>query len=824
LAHRQICTILFCMLLMSLACAAPDASPRYGLSIPAGLALEEALQELARQAGIQLVFFSNITAGRRAPQLSGKYTLTAALTRLLEGSDLTFRQVNEHTVEVRQAPPRPAGLSRRAQQPPPLTPDSNDQMQEVSVIATAEQLVATRVPTPLQEIPQSISIISSEQIREQNMVDLGDVMENAPGIGVRRTNSLDVSAYSRGFEITSYHVDGGSALKPSISQFNLYEGGDPDLSEFDRVEVLRGSDALFSNNSDPGGTVSLVRKRPQATPSLGMTATLGSWNNYRIELDGTGPLTDGGALRGRADVVYATRGYFFDRAHLDRKKVFAVVEYDITPTSMLTAGGSYQWDDALPLASPVPVNSDGSDAHLPRSISLTFPWAFYNTRVAQAYLEYRQQFAADWILKVNTSAGRTTADYGYGQFGGTINTTSHSLGTPIGQFSTRPDEDTLATTVATLTGELNWLGMRERVSIGGDFMRVRGCQDEWIYLTWGPPLKNVLTFDPRIYPDPRTTMPPTVVGELREVLQQYGGFFSSQIDLNHAWSLSAGARVASDTYRTNISASLYGGEVHQESTAVSSFHVVQPYGALMYRLDDHLSWYASYADIYRTLTAAYVHSDGTPVGPQHGVTFESGLKGVWREGALNASLAVYRVEQRDVAVPTGESSNNPLCCYKSVAGRSRGVELDVEGELAPGWLIGSGYSYNLFAAVDASSALPPTSTPRHLLKIWTSARLSGALSRWTLGGALRAQTSPPGAPIYKCGAGYQNCVLTTAVTTSPYAVVDLRVGYKLSSNWQVALNVNNILDKRYYVSQDTPNLDLWYGEPRNFMLRIDAKF
>jgi TonB-dependent siderophore receptor len=811
------------MLLMSLACAAPDASPRYGLSIPAGLALDEALQELARQTGVQLIFFSKITAGRRAPELSGKYTLAAALTRLLEGSDLTFRQVNEHTVEVRQAPPHPAGLSRKPQRPAPSTAASNDQMQEVTVIATAEQLVATRVPTPLQDIPQSISVISSEQIREQNMVDLGDVMENAPGIGVRRTNSLDVSAYSRGFEVTSYHVDGGSALKPFINQFNLYEGGNPDLSEFDRVEVLRGSDALFSNNSDPGGTVSLVRKRPQATPSLGVTATLGSWNNYRVELDGTGPLTDGGALRGRADVVYATRGYFFDQAHLDRKKVFAVVEYDITPTSMLTAGGSYQWDDALPLASTIPVNDDGTNTHLPRSTSLTFPWAYYNTRIAQAYLEYRQQFAADWILKLNTSVGRTTVDYGYGQFGSTIDTVSHSLGPPAARFARQPDNDTLSTLVVTLTGEPDWFGLRERIAMGGDFMRVRGHQVNEDYLSFGAPLTNVLAFDPRIYPDPRGSMPPTLVADEREVLQQYGGFFLLQVDMNHAWSLSAGARVASDTYRDDAS-TLFVGLASNSSMELSSSHVVQPYGALMYRFDDHLSWYASYADIYRTLTAQALRADGTPVGPQHGVTFESGLKGVWREGALNASLAVYRVEQRDVPVPTDQTSNNPFCCYTSGAGRSRGAELGVDGELAPGWLIGSGYSYNLDASVGPLPNFPVTSSPRHLLKIWTSARLSGGLSRWTVGGGLRAQTAPPGAPIYKCDAQYQHCMQVVEVTASSYAVVDLRAAYKLTRNWQVALNVSNILDKRYYVSQNTPGLDLWYGDPRNFMLRIDAKF
>jgi outer-membrane receptor for ferric coprogen and ferric-rhodotorulic acid len=816
LAHRQICTVLLCMLFVSLACAAPDEPPRYALSIRAGLPLDEALQELARQTGLQILFFSKITTDRSAPELSGEYTLGAAMTRLLEGSGLIYRQVNEHTVEVRKAPPRSGRAPRNAH--PPRAADV--QLQEVIVVATAEQLVATRVPTPLQEIPQSISVISSEQIREQNSVDLGDVMTNTPGIGVRQTNSLDVTAYSRAFAVTSYHLDGGSALKPAINLLNLYKGGNPDLSEFDHVEVLRGSDALFSSNSDPGGTVSLVRKRALSTPSFEMTETLGSWNNYRIELDATGPLTEDGALRARTGIVYAARDYFFDQAHLNRKKGFLVVEYDFTPTSTLTAGGSYQWDDALPLFNPIPVNSDGSDAHLPRSTSLTFPWAFYNTRIGNAYLRYRQHFADEWILTLDTSIGRTIEEYGYGQFGET-DTVSNGLGSPSASFSTRPEDATLGTMDVTLTGKLDWFGMRERIAIGADFMRVRNRQSQGDYF-FGPPLTNVLTFDPQMYPDPRSTTLPLVTLSVREVLTQYGGFVSLQVDLNHAWSLSSGARVASDTFRYNVNEFLGGVPAIETSNELSSSHVVQPYGALMYRMNDHLSWYASGADIYHTLGQAYVRADGTPVGPQHGITFESGIKGAWREGKLNGYLAVYRVEQRDVPLQVPGLSNILGCCYTSTAGRSRGVELGVDGELAPGWLLGSGYAYNLYAT--GTYDAPVTSTPRHLLKVWTSAKLAGAFSRWTMGGSLRAQTASPGEQVFSCDAQGQNCALSPFVTTRPYTVLDVRAGYRLSGNWQVALSVNNVGDKRYYLSQDTPNVGFWYGEPRNFMLRIDAKY
>ena len=85
----------------------------------------------------------------------------------------------------------------------------------------------------------------------------------------------------------------------------------------------------------------------------------------------------------------------------------------------------------------------------------------------------------------------------------------------------------------------------------------------------------------------------------------------------------------------------------------------------------------------------------------------------------------------------------------------------------------------------------------------------------------------PPAVFYTCdpqGPDAQGPNCLRYVTTRPYAVLDLRMGYQLSRNWQLALNVNNVFDKRYYLSEETPNAFFWYGEPRNFMLRIDAKY
>ena len=829
---------LLCLLGMSVASGtasaasedpAPAASARYALNIRAGLPLEDALQDLARQTRVQLVFFSQITAGRSAPALTGDYTLTAALTRLLDGSGLTFRQVNERTFEVRQAPARSprsqvtARTNGDARRSAP-SPASGDLMEEVQVVATVEQLAATRVPTPLREIPQSVSVISSEQIRQQNAFDLADVMRNAPGIATRRTSSLDEDAWSRAYQVNSYHVDGGGALKPTLyGGLDVYEGT-PDLSEFDRVEVLRGSDALFTGNSNPGGTVSLVRKRPRRTSAVEISATQGSWNNRRIELDATGPLMKEGALRGRADAVYADRDYFFDRAHLERKRVFGALEYDVTSTATVTAGGSYQWDDALPVSDGLPLYQDGSDPHFPRSTSLSFDWAYYHTRVSELYAQYRQQLADDWSLRINVTIGRTTVDTGSARFSASVDPRTLSAGVPAATFTLRPDRFITDSADLTLTGAFDWLGLHGQLAAGGDYTRVRGWQLHDSYLGFGPVLFDVRTFDPANYPDPRGTRTADLTTDFWAKLEQYGAFLSLRVDLNEAWSVTGGGRVATDVTRVGGRALFSGVELQPLSTNRGATGVVTPYGALLYRISEHLSWYASYADVYLSHNGTPMRADGSFIGPKHGVNLETGLKGAWREGTLNGSLSVYQTAQGNVPLPDRANSLPGLsnCCFVTGEARSRGAEIEVDGELARGWLVGSGYTFNLHDAADGG--IPVTSSPRHLLKIWTSTALPGALSAWTVGGSVRAQTAARGNLLLACDAQFQNCRPTEVVGQRAYAVLDLRAAFEINPSWEVALSVNNVLDKRYYLSQNTPAMNVWYGDPRNFMLRIDASF
>jgi outer-membrane receptor for ferric coprogen and ferric-rhodotorulic acid len=819
--------------------AAPSTEPpKYDIKIDSQ-PLGTALQALAKQSGVQIIFFSQITEGLRAPALEGQFTLSTALELLLAHSRLTFRVINPKTIEIRalgaessqsqyDVPAAKGGKARAPadprQRPGEKTAAQNSAaLDEIVVNSTAEGLVATRTETPLREIPQTVSLTSQEQIRQQNDTDLADVLKNAVGITVVQNNSLSSTFLSRGFTITTFHVDGGAALN-SFSNTPIY--GTPDLGEYDHVEVLRGSDALFGGVGNPGASLNLVRKRPLASDEAMFSAYAGSWNNYRAEADVTGPLGFDGALRARLDVVFGDKDYFFEPASLERKKVFGVVEYDLTTRTLLTVGGSYQWDNAVPFINGWPLYADGSDAHLPRSMALAFNWSRYDTQTREYYAQLQQAFGGEWKLKLSATSLDTAASYGYGGFDSPIDPITKALqALPIAIFSPSPNTQDQFVFDGTLTGSFDLFGRRLDVAVGGDYTHFRGDVSLKATLGFGPAVSNVFTFNPAAYPDPPVPFP----APLRSLAttNQSGEFASARVYLTDALSVVGGARLSSN----RLSNTVYGfSPAITEET--KDHDKVTPFVGAAYDLNAHYSLYASYADIYQS-NDGVSKVGGALLPPGDGIDREVGIKGSWRNGALNGLFVLYDIEQRGLAVRDPSASfvdrqGLSTCCFiPNGTNKSSGVDAELNGELAPGWLIGTGYTFNVNHALDGGEL--SSATPRHLLKLWSSRQLPGEFQRWTVGGSVQAQSSNFAAGTI-CAQlnSLGNCLalspqLFRAVQGS-FAVINLRAGYQLDAHWRAALSVNNVFDRIYYQTIGTPAGDNWYGEPRGFVLRVDGRY
>jgi TonB-dependent siderophore receptor len=803
-----------------------------------GQSLDAALQEIARQCDVQLVYFSQITEGLKTPGLKGEYTVEAAVGSVLEGTGLVFHRINAQTLDIRQAPSKHA---ERRERPAHRVSAPERDVEEVVVTGTAEGLVATRIATLLSEIPQTVSIIPAEQIRQQNDTDLADALANAVGITAVRTDSVNQQFYSRGFPIETFHLDGGAALHSlNYSDYNTNIAAlflNPDLGEYDRIEVLRGADALFGANGDPGATVNLVRKRPLAAPAATLTASVGSWQNYRVEADITGPLGFNGAVRGRLDAVYGQRDFFYDRANLQRKKIFGVLEADLTATTLLALGGSYAWDRALPFENGLPMFADGGDPHLPRSTSYTFDWGLFHTQMREAYLRLEQKFGVSWKLQLNITSTQGNADYNIGEFVAAINPLTRGIpDPPAAIFTLRPTFQNQFSAEATLTGMFTWLGHSITVAVGADYAHFRGNDLTEAINSFGPPLADAYHYLPADYPDPRPQL--TLPFESRVASIESGLFASLRAELTTPWSLTAGLRVSNDrisTFSITFLPPPFVGQIDGTPRSYVNVGKITPYIGTLYALSRNYSLYASYADIYQSNDGA-LRSDGRLLPPADGIDMEVGVKGSWRDSALNGSLTLYDIVQRGLAVALPAfPSEAPGCCYEpSGKFHSKGLDLELNGSPARGWQLGAGYTFNnnvrgfpSFLGRFEGGAVS-SQTPRHLLKVWTSNRLPGNWSRWTVGGTVQAQTSnyrygayycPPVTAITSCTGSYQNF----RQIQGGYLTVSPRVAYELNAHWRFALTVNNLFDRVYFQTIGTPLYGNWYGEPRNFLLSVEAR-
>ena len=300
--------------------------------------------------------------------------------------------------------------------------------------------------------------------------------------------------------------------------------------------------------------------------------------------------------------------------------------------------------------------------------------------------------------------------------------------------------------------------------------------------------------------------------------------------LTGALSVVGGARLSSNRLSNTVSAIGYSTPGLTQET--KDHNKVTPFVGATYDLNAHYSLYASYADIYQTNNSARTIA-GAYLPPADGIDREVGIKGSWRDGALNGLVVLYDIDQRGLAVldPNASIADqrqfSPYCCFlQNGTNKSKGVDAELNGELAPGWLIGTGYTFNINHALDGGEL--SSATPRHLLKLWSSWQLPGESQRWTIGGSVQAQSSNFAAG-FICGQldSFGNCLMSRQSfreVQGSFAVINLRAGHQIDAHWRAALSVNNVFDRIYYQTIGIPAGDNWYGEPRGFVLRVDGRY
>ncbi|WP_431484684.1 TonB-dependent siderophore receptor [Pseudomonas solani] len=802
----------------------------FAFDIPAG-PLEDAIAAFSEAAGATVSYEPGATQGRQSPGVQGRFAATAALSQLLAGSGLQAveRQAGSYTLQPSASSESALELSQTL-----IMGQGMGEMTEGSGSYTTGLIsVGSKTPVSLKETPQSVSVISRKMIDDKKMTTLPDAMKYTPGITLRNGSYNTQQFYSRGFPIDNLQIDGAAPMDIGSGIGTFYSNRQYDMAMYDHVEILRGASGLLGGTGDPGGIVNLVRKRPLGHYQLKLETSAGSWDNYRSEVDLTGPLALDGRLRGRMVAAYTDRQYFMDNRSTEWPLLYGVLEFDVSDDTLVTVGGSYDKVKENGTGDGLPRYSTGGDLHLPRHTWYTTNSAWGDSYTREWFAKLDHYFDDNW--KLNTSYtysynGSTTEGViPYGSVDETTNNGPYWWGSYVDSWSKQSVFD------LNLSGHFDAFGRQHELLVGADYQKVTSQWRSALGKTgkgglidlWNPSATPLPTEDSnhnfwRDY-SPNTR-------------EQYGVYSTLRLQLTDPLKLVAGVRAQRYKFEQAYSMRNSDGTgtwALQDRVGDREPTTLTPFGGLIYALDDQWSTYASYSEVFKPQAQKLQGPRIAMVSiePMTGKTYETGIKGELFEGKLNLSAALFYTKRQhqaatDPRYPNPAFSYSASCCFLAQDKvTSKGIDLEATGEIAPGLEVLAGYTYNQLHN-DTEETLYSTVTPKHLFKLWTTYTLPGDFSAWRIGGGVTTQS-----PTYVSGSAYRfdsggNVIDSRAYdfSQSGYAVYDAMVEYKVDDNWTVAANGNNLFDRRYYASVGTSEYGNYYGEPRNFTLTLRGTF
>lgn len=790
--------------------------------------LANALRALGEQTNLQILYNPQALGSLRSAAVKGQVEADVALQQMFKGTGLNY-QIDGNVVTL------PGGKTTNDGALLLNTTAINalglgELTENTGSYTTGAAAVGSKVARSLREVPHSVSVVTRKQIEDQNLTSLTEVMDKTTGVTHTRASQTagsslgnDSNFYSRGFEVNNIQIDGGPPLDTVMVGFGSVS--QLDMAQFDHVEFLRGVDGLYSGSGDPGGTINLVRKRALDHNQFTFSTSAGSWDNYRSEADVTGPLTEQGNVRGRVGVAYQDRKFFYSPGNMKNRVVYGSLEVDVTPDTLLTVGGSYQELDGVSNFAGLPRYATGEDLKLSRKTALITDWNHTHENTKQGFLKLQHNFSDDWSLTLDALRMEMDRDaegvYTYGAVNPVDNT-----GNTFWSFPAKTGMDRTGYS-ATVKGGFNLFEQHHDVVFGADYQKANAWTVQRTSQLDGTPV-NV--FDPQL-PDEGPTYP---TKDDYHITKKKALFGMTRFSLTDALKFTIGGRVSDYSYESNSPYRKPDGSPNGELglRELQDNGVFTPYAGLTYDLDETWTAYTSYAETYRPQYQQRTR-DNSNLAPVESKNYEIGLKGSFLDGRLNTALAIYRAVQDNVAVPDGPIEYNTfkgyLCCYINQGQTiSQGIDAEVSGELAPGWQLIAGYTYNHSRDKESSTSNYRAITPKHLFKLWSTYQLPGALHNWKVGGGAIAQSATyvSGTTYaYNPGSGqFDGAEQDFKFKEAGYTIWSGSLDYKIDENWSATVNANNIFDKRYYQTVGTSEAGNFYGEPRNFALTLRSKF
>jgi iron complex outermembrane receptor protein len=652
---------------------------------------------------------------------------------------------------------------------------------------TVRQAQAAKSDVPLLETPQAISVVTADSLRDRGITRLAEALRGVAGVSRSSTYGYYDSYQIRGFDAAygSIYLDG--LLSGNVA------GTNNELAGLERVEVLKGPASMLYGSAPLGGIVNLVSKRPRNERFVDLGYAIGSYGLVENTLDANAPLGSSGEWLGRVNVAFRDSDDFVKYSGNQRLFIAPALTWAPQAGTSLTFLGRYQRDRDNPW-SPVPASGTvkpNPNGRLPIDFSVNddegaeqnqdhlqlgyaFDHAFSEALTFQQNLRYTRYktFWDRWMFAGPFIDSSTISRYYYGPFEG--------------------NEREFAVD-SRLAYKLVLGGVKQNLSGGVDYRYRRGAStDAGGNFDDGANPLDLFYPDYSVPLEPRGNPPSP--SSSRSLERQIGFYVQDHIQFGERLTLTLSGR-----YDTAES-----GGVKDEKFS--------PRAGATYLLMPGLAAYGSWSRSF-TPQGSYRTASGKPLPPETGRNIEAGFKVNSADGRIEGMLSVFRLTRQNVATDDPDPTAPLFTFITSGEQETRGFELEGQWRPLPSWLLAVAYA-NLDAEVTRDeeftigARLP--NVPRDGLHLHTEYVIpAGALKDLGFSLSYLHNTS-------KNGSLYEDLSLPG------YEILDAGLSYRLR-DWQARLNVNNLLDERYYPDAGggervTP------GEPRNWRLSLTRTF
>lgn len=774
--------------LMSLAPAmgqkALAQQPAVSFSI-AGGALDTALSRFGAASGMQVLYSSAVTKGLTTPGVSGSLSPEAALSRLLSGTGLSYRFTGPKSVTIAT----PAATTQGG-----AAPVGALQLQEIVVSGAGDgtksyvvedSATATKTDTPLIETPQSVSVVGRKQIDAQNAQSVTEILRYVPGVNIE-TYGPDPKGYDwimmRGFnaQSTSNYQNGLRLLSSGYTFFRT------DPYQLQTLEVLRGPSSSLYGNSDAGGLVNRVTKKPTADPVREIELEFG--NNRRLQ----GAFDFSGTIANDPSLLYRVIG-----VARDSNTQFEYSDGSEIADDRLMLAPSFTWapsaDTTLTIDGDFLRDKSGGTviSYTPEDILIGDP-GFNRSKQEQASIGYQfeHRFNEDWTVRQNLR-------YGHVNFL-LDNLILSGLDTSSGQLLRTPrrfDEsfDAFAVDNQALTN-FGTGAIRHELLLGLDYAWSRADVNHYT--------GSVVPLNPA---NPTYRVPiPTPTAPLNSYLERYqqiGLYAQDQIWLTDNLLATLGGRydwltLENENRLLNTTTDIDVGNFSGRA-------------GLTYLTEWRVAPYVSFSQSF--VPNPGLSATGETFDPSDSRQWEVGVKYQPQGFEALFTLAYFDIVKSNVL--TQDLVNTGFNVATGEV-KSSGVEVEGKFNLAESWDFTGSYSWTdaeISKDNRGNVGRRPSLVPAHQASAWLNYTFySGMLEGLSLGGGVRFVGSSFG--------DNANSIEVDART-----VFDAGMSYKMNEHATLSVNATNLFDKQYFTTCN-PAYSCYEGDRRSVIGRLKVNF